>query len=307
MSPLRSLLQKCFRAVFCAAMAAALLAAPAALAQTAGENSAVQAETVDNGVLWTVDVAGISAGLFKLVGTMLIVGFAFWFVRRYDKPIRKFLENVREIRGGPFSATTLSSDSTSPEDMTDVPTSESKSEMEKADEEKLSPEQQFQLGVRYAREGRQDKAVELYRRAAERGYARAQNDLGARYAKGRGVPEDQEEAVKWFRLAAEQGYARARNNLGVRYARGRGVPKNQGEAAKWYLRAAEQGLPTAQDNYGDMCAMNALVWYTLAADNEHPAAIVMRDKIRQVLSEDGLRKAEEEIARLRSEMAKGRG
>ena len=46
MSPLRFLLQKCFRAACCAGMAAALLAAPSALAQSAGEeNSPVQAET----------------------------------------------------------------------------------------------------------------------------------------------------------------------------------------------------------------------------------------------------------------------
>ena len=45
MNPLRFLLQKCFRAACCAGVAAALLAAPSALAQTTGENPPVQAET----------------------------------------------------------------------------------------------------------------------------------------------------------------------------------------------------------------------------------------------------------------------
>jgi hypothetical protein len=35
------------------------------------------------------------------------------------------------------------------------------------------------------------------------------------YDSGKGVPKDYEEAVKWFRRAAEQGHSKAQNNIGV--------------------------------------------------------------------------------------------
>ena len=38
------------------------------------------------------------------------------------------------------------------------------------------------------------------------------------YERGRGVRQDFAEAVRWFRRAAEQGNARGQNNLGAMYA-----------------------------------------------------------------------------------------
>ena len=51
--------------------------------------------------------------------------------------------------------------------------------------------------------------------------------------------------MKWYRKAAEQGDAKAQNNLGVVYDRGEGVPQDDAEAVKWYRKAAEQGMPGA--------------------------------------------------------------
>ena len=42
---------------------------------------------------------------------------------------------------------------------------------------------------------------------ANAGNANAQGTLGAAYAMGKSVPQDDVEAVKWYRKAAEQGYA----------------------------------------------------------------------------------------------------
>ena len=39
---------------------------------------------------------------------------------------------------------------------------------------------------------------------AERGHARAQNNLGFLYQEGSGVPQDYTRAVKWYRPVAEQ-------------------------------------------------------------------------------------------------------
>ena len=64
------------------------------------------------------------------------------------------------------------------------------------------------------------------RRKAESGDADAQYNLGERYAKGVGVPQDIVEAHKWWLKAGQQGDAKAQYNLGVMYDNGRGVPRD---------------------------------------------------------------------------------
>jgi len=72
--------------------------------------------------------------------------------------------------------------------------------------------------------------------------------LGVIYTDGRGVPKDEAKAVHWYEKAAEQGYANAQNNLGNMYTDGRGVPKDDAKAVQWYQKAAEQGHTDAQKN-----------------------------------------------------------
>src|SRR6185312_11430136 len=95
-----------------------------------------------------------------------------------------------------------------------------------------------------------EKAIELYQKAAEQGYAAAQNNLGGCYYNGTGVEKDEQKAVKWYQKAAEQGYAAAQNNLGTCYYNGTGVEKNKQKEVEWYLKAAEQGYAAAQNNLG---------------------------------------------------------
>lgn len=90
--------------------------------------------------------------------------------------------------------------------------------------------------------------AELYRLAADQGFASAQFELGDMYYVGRGVRQDYTEAVRWFQLAANQGNAYAQHDLGVMYYAGLGVPKNYSEALKWNRRAAEQGDTRAKNN-----------------------------------------------------------
>jgi TPR repeat protein len=61
------------------------------------------------------------------------------------------------------------------------------------------------------------------------------------YAKGEGVPQDLAQAMDWYRKAAERGYADAQYNLGVMYANASGVPQDFVQAHKWFSLAAAQG------------------------------------------------------------------
>ena len=96
--------------------------------------------------------------------------------------------------------------------------------------------------------------VARLRLLGDRGDARAQNELGERYANGRGVARDDPEAGRWYRRAAEQGNASGQVNLGFMYRAGRGVQRDYEEAVRWFRRAAEQGNASGQYSLGVMYA-----------------------------------------------------
>ena len=97
-------------------------------------------------------------------------------------------------------------------------------------------------------------ALAMFTKAANKGDAEAQAELGVMYADGRGVPQDYSQAVAWSRKAADQGLARAQQNLGWAYFSGQGVPQDYRQAARWYRKAADQGLVKAQGMLGAMYA-----------------------------------------------------
>jgi tetratricopeptide (TPR) repeat protein len=67
--------------------------------------------------------------------------------------------------------------------------------------------------------------------------------LGESYRLGEGVPEDENKAVEMFRRAALMGHARSQTAMGDAHSQiGFGcLPKDDAQAAKWYEAAAEQG------------------------------------------------------------------
>lgn len=91
-----------------------------------------------------------------------------------------------------------------------------------------------------------EKAIELFAKAAQRGLAQAQHNLGVAYYNGYGVTKDTKEAVRWYTRAAKQGFAQAQFCLGVMYHNGYGVTQNYAEAVRWFTKADRQGLAEAQ-------------------------------------------------------------
>ena len=110
----------------------------------------------------------------------------------------------------------------------------------------------FEVAARYA-EGRgtpQDvpAAVAWYRHAAEMGLAPAQYRLGSIYEKGLGVPKDPVAAQNWYRRAAEAGNVKAMHNLAVLHAEGVGGEPDLERAAALFRQAAEHGVRDSQFN-----------------------------------------------------------
>lgn len=125
--------------------------------------------------------------------------------------------------------------------------------------------------------------VALIRRWAEGGSAMAQADLGTRYDRGWGVPQDDTQALRWFRAAATAGVPEAQMAVGNMLFRGRGTAANATEALTWYRRAAEAGYGDAEMLLGlfaetgtggmGQSDAEAARWYRLASEHGKVEAI----------------------------------
>ena len=133
---------------------------------------------------------------------------------------------------------------------------------------------EYEDGVAAYNRGDYKTALALFTKAANKGDAKAQNNLGAMYDKGQGVPQDYNQAASLYLQAAEQGDAVAQNNLGLMYDKGEGVPQDYKQAVSWFRKAADQGDAKAQYNLGLMYYyghaapkdyVEALKWITIAA------------------------------------------
>ncbi|MEN6437077.1 MAG: bifunctional trypsin-like peptidase domain-containing/SEL1-like repeat protein [Syntrophobacter sp.] len=106
--------------------------------------------------------------------------------------------------------------------------------------------------------------------------------LAVSYEDGQGVPRNCFEALNLYRKAANQGYAPAEFNLGRMYYEGSCMGKNLGEAVKWVGKAAQQGFPEAQTLYANLYfngegvqrdRVTACMWTILAASRGQREAI----------------------------------
>jgi uncharacterized protein len=113
-----------------------------------------------------------------------------------------------------------------------------------------NPDALFRLGAMYAAgEGVQQdnkKAAQYYRWAAQQGHALAQTDLATLLYDGKGMPRNYAEAFQWYALAANQGNSQAQLNLGVMYGVGEGTNANVVTAYMWAILAAAGGEARAQ-------------------------------------------------------------
>jgi len=83
------------------------------------------------------------------------------------------------------------------------------------------------------------KALELYHRAGELGYAKAYTNIGITYQCGRGVEVDKKKAQHYTELAAIGGDTLARHNLGIEEE----IAGNDNRAIKHYMIAVRDGQP----------------------------------------------------------------
>jgi hypothetical protein len=144
------------------------------------------------------------------------------------------------------------------------------------------------------------QSLARHQQAAEQGDPEAQVQLGLLYEQGQGVERNLDEASRWFQLAAEQGYAPAQANLGDLYEFGDGIRSNKA-AAHYYRLAAKQGYRDAQLDLARLYeqgkglppdAVQAWLWYSLAARQGDASAVTGRDRVSTRMSPAQIAEAE---------------
>lgn len=101
--------------------------------------------------------------------------------------------------------------------------------------------------------GNYEDAFALYLQAAEAGDAKAIYNVGALYARGEGVEEDDLTALEWFKKAAEMDYPDALNTIGNAYSFGNyGLQIDYGASFSYYLRSAQLGNAKGMFTIGNM-------------------------------------------------------
>ncbi|WP_207063486.1 tetratricopeptide repeat protein [Motiliproteus sp. SC1-56] len=112
----------------------------------------------------------------------------------------------------------------------------------------VSARADFEQAVENYNAGDFSAAFSEFKKLSQDGDPRSIYNLANMYRKGEGVEADAEQAVRLYRAAAERGHALAQNALGVMYAMGKGVEPNDIEAYAWFTVSALQGNPEAKEN-----------------------------------------------------------
>ena len=128
----------------------------------------------------------------------------------------------------------------------------------------------YQLGRAIEKSGNPTVAAGWYRKAAEQGFAPAQNALANFYSTGKGAPRNDAVALDWYAKSAAQGFVSAKTNLGGMYLNGMGVGVDHARAMALFREAAAAGDGAAFTYIGMMyhgghgvqkSTAQALSWY----------------------------------------------
>ena len=140
----------------------------------------------------------------------------------------------------------------------------------------------YDAGLAAYERGHYEMAMYDFEQRAVQGDPIAQFCLGFMYKHGKGVTHNPQKAIEWYTKAAEQGYAPAQNDLGVMYERIGAHDLLSGEesgieilttALRCFHDAANQGNPVAQFNAASMCRLGVVLSSVIPSSTEATNAI----------------------------------
>lgn len=112
---------------------------------------------------------------------------------------------------------------------------------------------------------RKAQGLALLHRAAERGHAEAQYEMG-REAEDK---KEYVEAFKWYLKSATQGYPDAKSSVAFAYSLGQGTQQDSDAAEHWFYEAAYDGDAMAAESLGNIFRESGMSsvsyqWYRIA-------------------------------------------
>lgn len=131
--------------------------------------------------------------------------------------------------------------------------------------------------------GSEQKALTLYKTAAQLGHRDAMNNLADMYFNGEATEVDEKKAFFWFEKAAELGVPEAMYTLGIMYEQGLGTESNAPQALDYYKRSADFQYAEAKYRLGmifysgelgqQQDDQEAIKWFRKAEEHYHVDAI----------------------------------
>ncbi len=151
-------------------------------------------------------------------------------------------------------------------------------------------EAMYQLAVMYLKASGRKRDVALsmryYNQAAERGEVHAQNDLGNFLIEGNYVETNIPLGIEWIRKSASAGYPLAELNLALIYERGESVPVDYQIALRWALLGSR--------------------WFPGADEKMIDEGKKVVDRLKEQVSDEEFRHANEEARRMESDLLSGK-
>lgn len=87
-----------------------------------------------------------------------------------------------------------------------------------------------------------DKAIALYKRAAEMGHVEALKDMAWIYFRGEGVKKNYHKALEYYYKLAEFDYDEAYWHISESFMEGKGVPKKEAKGWEWIEKGIDKGF-----------------------------------------------------------------
>ena len=164
-----------------------------------------------------------------------------------------------------------------------------------------------------------DSAIDQFQIKSKKGDAESCYILGNCYREGTGVEINKKTAENLYEKAANKGHAGAQHNLGCILGGGFYLlAPNYEEAVKWWTKAAMQGNYESQYMLGESYELgkkversktNACAWYSMSQTfsmYKHPLASERRNKIYRTLSSEEILKFEKETNYIFIKMSKNK-
>lgn len=107
-------------------------------------------------------------------------------------------------------------------------------------------DEEYNLAVQLIQERKFEQALPLFTKLSNEGDRDAQNNLGAMFQHGHGVPVDIRKAAYWYLKAAQNGNSVAQHNIGIAYFYGQGVTRNKVEGLAWILMSIWGGVTQSE-------------------------------------------------------------